>query len=183
MADILCFSRNSCISVEQLDHQTVRSGCRIQDTFMDAFVEILVSLPDLELTQVKGEIRLSRQEKGVHLPDDLQRVLGSRVGPGIKKIIWGLIGHLLYAEQMAILMEECCNGVILSFTREVLCQVPKGRDGEKKFFANMVTTNPRLYNSCAALSKDSPLMEDLELVLEQDKKQANGGSDAKIHTK
>jgi len=60
-------------------------------------------------------------------------------------------------------VDECCNAIILSFTRDVLIQAPVDPAGEKAFFAGMVRANPRLFNSCAALSADSPLMEGLEL--------------------
>lgn len=163
MPDVLCFSRNRCTSIEQVDDQTIRSTCRIQDTLMDAWVEILVKLPDLEIIQTKGEIRRPQKEKRGAELEDLHRLTGSRVGPGIKKIISSAIEHSPYAEQVANLLDECCNGVILSFTRDVLAQVPKDKLAEKEFFTKMVKDNPRLYNSCAALSPDSPLMEGLEL--------------------
>lgn len=163
MADILCFSRNRCTSIEQVDDQTIRSTCRVQDNLMDAYVEILVKLPDLELIQAKGEIRRSPRGTDLITLNDLQKITGSRVGPGIKKIIGSLVEHLPYARQVATLLDECCNGVILSFARDVFVHAPTDTAGEKQFFANMVRANPRLYNSCAALTPDSPLMESLEL--------------------
>jgi len=163
MADILCFSRNRCTTVERVEDQTTRSTCRVQDTLMEAWVEILVKSPDLEIVGVSGQVR--RFEKGdrADIAQDLQKVLGARVGPGIKKIIRGLIAHGPLVETLAILLDECCNGVILSFTRDVLVLAPQDRAGEKAFFSNMVRVNPRLFNSCAALSADSPLLADLVL--------------------
>ena len=149
--------------MEQVDDRTFRAICRVQDTLREAWVEILVKTPDLEIIQVKGEIRRSAEEKGPDVADDLQKLTGSRVGPGIKKIIRGLLEHSPRAEQVATLVDECCNAVILSFTKDVLVHAPGDRTGEKEFFAGMVKANPRLYNSCAALSADSPLMEGLEL--------------------
>lgn len=160
MPDTLCFSRNRCTCIEQVDDQTLRSTCRVQDNLMDACVEILVRLPDLELIQVKGQISRPPQEAGLEC---LQKLIGARVGPGIKKIIGSVIEHSPYAEQMATLLDECCNGVILSFTRDVLAQVPNDKQAEKEFFTKMVKDSPRLYNSCAALTPDSPLLEALEL--------------------
>jgi len=163
MPDILCFSRNRCTTVEQVDAQTLRSSCRVQDTLMDAQVEVLVKVPDLELIDVKGEIRRSDIGGQVGVVDGVEKVIGSRVGPGIKKIIHGFIEHSPHAEQIATLLDECCNGVILSFTRDVLVHVPKDRAGEKESFMAIVRANPRLYNSCAALSADSPLMAGVDL--------------------
>ncbi len=165
MPDILCFTRNRCNSVEQVDDRTLRSTCRTQDNLVDACVEILVRLPDLEIIEAECTSTRPREVDNLVARDDLQKLVGSRVGPGIKKIIWGAIGHSPYAEQVAAMLDECCNGVILSFTKDVLSQAPKDKQGEKEFFAAMVRSNPRLYNSCAALAPDSPLME----LLEQDK--------------
>ena len=163
MADILCFTRNRCTTVERVDDQTTRSTCRVQDTRMEAWVEILVKAPDLEIVGVRGEVRRSGEGDRTDLDQDLQPVLGARVGPGIKKIIRGLIADGPWVETLAILLDECCHGVILSFTRDVLVLAPQDRAGEKAFFSNMVRANPRMYNSCAALSADSPLMADLVL--------------------
>lgn len=163
MPKILCFSRSRCTGVEMVDDHTLRSICRIQDTLIDACVEIQVRVPDLEIVRARGEIRRSPGGAGVDVSKDLQKVTGSRVGPGIKKIIRGLIDYSPHAEQIATLLDECANGVILSFTRDVLAKAPGDKPGEREFFAGMVRANPRLYNSCASLSPDSPLMEGLEL--------------------
>jgi hypothetical protein len=163
MADIACFTRNRCTTVEIVDEQTTRSTCRVQDTSMEAWVEILVKSPNLDIVEATGEIRRSSEGNRLDISGDLRKVIGARVGPGIKKIIRGLIGDRPFVEMMAILLDECCNGVIMSFTRDVLLAAPKDPSGEKVFFSNMVRANPRLYNSCAALSEGSPLMETLEL--------------------
>jgi hypothetical protein len=93
----------------------------------------------------------------------LRKLTGSRVGPGIKKIVRGLIEDVPHLEQVAALVDESATGVIMSFTRDVLALAPREATGEKDFFAAMVKANPRLYNSCAALSPDSPLMDGVEL--------------------
>jgi hypothetical protein len=159
MADIACFTRNRCTTVEMVDEQTTRSTCRVQDTSMEAWVEILVKSPNLDIAGVTGEIRRSSAGNGIDISGDLQKVIGARVGPGIKKII----GDRPFVEIMSVLLDECCNGVIMSYTRDVLLSAPRDPAGEKVFFSNMVRANPRLYNSCAALSENSPLMEALEL--------------------
>ncbi len=162
MADIACFTRNRCTTVEMVDDQTTRSTCRVQDTLMEAWVEILVKSPNLDIVGATGEIRRSSEGDRIDISGDLQKVIGARVGPGIKKIIRGLIGDRPFVESLSILLDECCNGVIMSFTRDVLLSAPRDPAGERVFFSNMVRANPRLYNSCAALSENSPLMESLE---------------------
>jgi hypothetical protein len=163
MADILCFFRNRCTTVERVDDQTTRSTARVQDTLMEAWVEILVKSPDLEIIGVRGQVRQSGERDWQDIGQDLLQVLGARVGPGIKKIIRGLIANGPLLGTSAALLDECCNGVILSFTRDILALAPRDPAGEKAFFSNMVRANPRLYNSCAALSADSPLLADLDL--------------------
>jgi hypothetical protein len=70
MADILYFCRNRCISVEQIDEQSMRSSCRLQDTLTDALVEVVVKIPDLEVTDVSGGIRRSVGEEEINVVDE-----------------------------------------------------------------------------------------------------------------
>jgi len=163
MTEILCFTRNRCATVELVDERTTRAACRVQDSMMEAWVQVLVRSPDLDITEIKGEIKRFKEGDRVDISEDLQKVIGTRVGPGIKKIIRGLLRDSLFVEPVSILLDECCNGVIMSFTKDILVLAPKDREGEKEFFASMVRANPRLLNSCAALSQDSPLMDALEL--------------------
>ena len=162
MANIACFTRNRCTTVELLDEQTTRSACRVQDTSMDAWVEIRVKSPNLDIVDASGEVKYFVDGGRINLSEDLRKVVGTRVGPGIKKIIRGLIGDHPFIEIISTLLDECCNGVIMSFTRDILLSAPKDPAGEKAFFSDMVRANPRLYNSCAALSEGSPLMETLK---------------------
>ena len=162
MADILCFSRNRCTSVEQMDEQTMRSSCRLQDTLTDAFVEIMVKTPDLEVAGVSGKVGRSAGGEEIDVAEALKKVIGVRVGPGMKKIIKGLIGESEIEKQLAFMVEECCDGVILTFTKDVLLYAPKDKLEERAFFENMVRSNPRLYNSCAALAPGSPLVEGIK---------------------
>ncbi len=163
MADILCFSRNRCTSVEQIDERTMRSCCRIQDPLMDAFVEIQVKLPDLEIAAAFGKIQ--RSAEGSHTDisvEPLRDVVGVRIGPGLKKIIKGMLGKSAVHKQLIFMLEECCGAVILTFTKDVLLSAPKDKLAEKDFFENIVRSNPRLYNSCAAFAPGSPLVEGID---------------------
>jgi hypothetical protein len=162
MADILCFSRNRCTSVELIDDRTMRSCCRIQDPLMDAFVEIQVKLPDLEIATAFGKIERSAEGSQTELVEPLDDVVGVRIGPGLKKILKGLLGNAAVHRQLIFMLEECCGGVILSFTKDVLLSAPKDRLAEKDYFENFVRSNPRLYNSCAAFAPGSPLVEGIE---------------------
>ncbi len=162
MAQILCFSRNRHTSVEQVDDTTMRSCCRLQDTLTDARVEITVKMPDLEITDVAGRVGRSTGEVDQSVVQSLQQVKGVRIGPGMKKIIKGLLGQSRIEKQLGFMVLECCDGIILTFTRDVLIKAPKERVEEIAFFEKMVRDNPRLYRSCAALSPGSPLVDGIK---------------------
>lgn len=162
MAEILCFSRNRLTTVEQVDDRTMKASCRLQDPLIEALVEIEVKLPDLEITAAHGKIGRSVRRTEIDVPQVLGKAIGVRVGPGLKKILKGVMGNSAIDKQLTFMVEECCNGVILSFTKEVLAQAPKDRYAEKDYFKNILKSNPRLYKSCAAFSPGSPLVEGFE---------------------
>lgn len=162
MTDILCFSRNNATTVEQPDEETMVSSCRLQDTLTDLLVVIRVRTPHLEITDIQGEIRRSSEPEDPCIHETLRKVIGVRVGPGIKKIVTGLMGKSAIEKKLVFMIGECCNGIILSFTKQVLLGAPEDKAKEREFFVTMVKNSPRLYNSCAALSPESPLMDGIE---------------------
>ena len=169
MLDILSFSRNRCTSVEQVDDNTVKSTCRLQDTLMEAVVEITVKLPDLEIIGIKGEVYRSTQKECLEPLDYLQKVIGVRIGPGMLKIIKGLVGEATECKQLSFMVEECCHGIILAFTEDTLISSPRPNELEKtkEFYRKMVKENIRMFNRCAAFSPGSSLVEGVELSKEQ----------------
>jgi hypothetical protein len=163
MANILCFFRNRCTSVEKIDEHTMRSSCHLQDSLLEGFVEILVKIPDLEITGAGGEIKRSVQKTEIEVVESLRNVVGIRIGPGLRKILSGVMGKSPIHKQLTFMVEECCSGVILTFTKEVMLDVPKEKSKEREHFENRVRLNPRLYNSCAALAPGSPIVEGIKL--------------------
>ena len=162
MANLLCYSRNRCTSVEQLDAKKVRSSCLLEDTLTEAVVEIVVRLPDLEITDAKARIRRRDLEERFEPYDPIRKVIGIRVGAGMLKMIKGLLGKDDGCAQLAFMAEECCHGVILSFTKDVLKDAPNEEDRKREYYGNMVKENMRLYNRCAAFSAGSPLVEGIK---------------------
>ena len=159
--NILKFSMNRCTSVEPLDENTLKSVCRLTDTFTSASVEILVRLPDLEIVNVTGRFRHEWHQ--LHDPNEaLQKVLGIRIGSGMLKIIKGLMGEGENLEQLTYMVEECCHGIILSLTKDILSRAPRDEAGKLEFFSKMVRKNNRLYNRCAAFAPGSRLVEGIE---------------------
>jgi hypothetical protein len=149
--------------VEKVDEQTMKSRCHLQDSLLEAFVEILVKIPDLEITGAGGEIKRSVQKTEIDVVESLRNVIGIRIGPGLRKILKGVMEKSPIHKQLTFMVEECCNGVILTFTKEVMLEVPAEKSKEKEYFKNRVRANTRLYNSCAALAPGSPLVEGIEL--------------------
>lgn len=162
MPQIQAFSRNRITTVELIDNQTIRSACRLQDSLTHAFVELTVKLPDLEITAATGDFHRTFQDECLNPGEALQQVIGVRVGPGMLKIIPGLIAEKSDCKQLAFMVEECCHGVILAFTKDELLKTPEQLEGNIKFYQDMIRKNIRLYNRCAAFAKGSPMVEGIE---------------------
>jgi hypothetical protein len=159
--NILKFTMNRCTTVEQPDPNTLRSVCRLQDTFTSASVEILASLPDIEIVKASGEFHHEWQEIA-DVEGILQKVLGVRVGAGMLKIIKGLIGDKEELRQLTYMVEECCHAIILALTKDILAKAPTTEEGKLEFFSHMVVDNIRLYNRCAAFAPGSRLVEGID---------------------
>jgi hypothetical protein len=140
----------------------MKASCRLQDTLTDALVEITVKLPDLEITDVSGSVHRTYETACLGQEAALRKAIGVRVGPGMMKIIEGLLGDVTECGQLAFMVEECCHGIILSFTKDVLLTQPQDRADEKAFYQDMVRQNIRLYNRCAAFAPGSDLVEGIE---------------------
>jgi hypothetical protein len=162
MPHILFFSRNRSTSVEHIDGSSVRAWCRLQDTLLDAVVEILVKLPDLELAEVRAEIFRSERAIPPDAMENLRKAIGTRIGPGLLKIMKGLVGNRQDSGELVNMLEECCQGVILSFTKDALAKAPEDSEKAKAFYAGLVKENVRLYDSCIAFAPDSPLVQGIE---------------------
>jgi hypothetical protein len=162
MPHILFFSRNRSTSVEHIDGRSVRACCRLQDTLMDAFVEILVKLPDLELVDVRAGIYRSGRVIPPDAIESLRKAIGIRIGPGLLKIMKGLVGDRENIGELLNMLDECCQGVILSFTKDALAKAPEDGNKAKAYYARLVKENVRLYGSCIAFAPDSPLVQGIE---------------------
>ena len=162
MSHMLSFSRNRCTSVEQISPDTFRSTCQLGDNLMDARVRIHVRLPELEVVEVSCRVEFSDPPAPPDVEQRMQKVLGARVGPGLLKIIKGLVGEGPGYKDLGFMLEECCHGIILSITKNELSKAPLEPADSQEFFANLVRNNIRLYNRCAAFAAGSSLVEGLE---------------------
>jgi hypothetical protein len=155
----LCFSRNRSVNVMKIDDKTMKSSCRIQDTLTDAFTQITVGLPDLEIVSAVGEFNRYLGNSFPQSDKALQKIKGVRIGSGMLKIINGLIGE---HKELAFMIEECCHGIILSFTKDTLKDLPEDVNLRRDTFAGMVKENIRLYNRCAAFAPGSSIVKDID---------------------
>lgn len=162
MPHLLRYARTRTTSVERTAPDTLEAACRLQDNLMDAEVAITVGLPDLDVRSVHP--RIARDERGYCSEnlDLLEKVVGVRIGPGMAKIMQGLVGEDFPCRQLVFMVEECCHGIILYFTKDELEAVPDDEDDARKHFADMIRKNIRLYNRCAAFGPDSPITEGIE---------------------
>lgn len=161
MQKFLRFSRNRSTSVEEIDGETLRSTCLLRDTLTEAEVTITVKLPDLEITSASAEFRRTYKKECLNFGDSLKKVIGVRVGPGMLKIIKGLLDESTDCRQLRFMVEECCHGVILALNKNMLTGL-EGQDVTNEMLTEMVKANIRLYNRCAAFAPGSPIVEGIE---------------------
>ena len=162
MANLLCYSRNRATNVEQIDDSTLVSTCCLQDSLTEAEVTLSIRLPELEIVEARGRFKRSNSKACMGVEAAITRVVGVRIGAGMKKIIRGLVSQETDCMEVAVMVEECCHAVILAFTKDMLALVPEDLALEKDFFANMVKENIRLYNSCAAFAPGSPIVDGID---------------------
>lgn len=162
MARLLRFSRNRCMGVEPVAENRFRVFCRVSDNLMEAETAILVSLPDLEITDVFCRVTRPAAFDDKAAQEVLKKVKGVRVGPGMLKIIKGVVGDDPTLAELRYMVEECCHGVILNLTRPEIENAPASPEESGEFFRKMVEKNIRLYNRCAAFAADSSLMRGIE---------------------
>jgi hypothetical protein len=80
----------------------------------------------------------------------------------MQKIFEGLLGGASSCGQLLFMLEECCHGVILSFTKGTVQKFPEDEEQAIKFLAEDVKKHIRLYNRCAAFAPGSRIVEGIE---------------------
>ena len=163
MAHLITFSRSRCTTVEESSDSLLTSTCRVTDNLMDGRVQIKASLPELEIVELSCRFDQCRIPGANAAEERLQSLLGVRIGPGMLKIIEGLMGGGPMNTELAFMAEECCHGVILSLTKGTLERAPLEPAESRDFFSDMVRKNVRLYNRCAAFADGSSLLEEVDL--------------------
>ena len=161
---ILSYARNKHTSIIDCEENSILSRTTVADTFFAATVEMMIKIPDMEITSIKGTIDRAFSEECWKAVPWLERIKGLRIGPGIIKAIEQSVGGPGGCPRMADLIWECCNGVILRFTADSLGVLfSKGALEQIEGHREMIKKNPRLIGSCIAFSEGSPIIEGLEI--------------------
>jgi len=160
----LSFMRNKMVEVEPLPENMLSVKWRLADNLTEAEVNLKVRLPDLEITEVEARMDRLPHSECAKAQKIIKKVIGVRIGSGLRKIVEGLVGGAKGCPEFAEGILECCNAVILHFTVPQIKTTEKGSQEErKKAFQDMLKFNPRLVRSCIAFADDSPMMEGLDL--------------------
>ena len=162
MPDLACFSRSRHTAIEIIDETTLRSVCCLNDTLTDAKIEITVKLPDLEIVDAGGHFERGYRTDCGSVEAALKKVRGVRIGSGMKKILRGLLSETTACKELGFMLEECCQAVIIGFTKDFLAQCPDDPDQAFQFFRGMVEQNTRLLNRCVAFAPGSSIVEGIE---------------------
>ena len=163
MAHLISFSRSRCTSVEESSDGIMTCTCRVTDNVLDARVQIQATLPDLEIMAADSRIDHSLIKGMPAAEERLQNLLGVRIGPGMLKIIEGIMGDDPACAELAYMAEECCDGAILSLTKKELKKAPLKPGDSRDHFSKMVQKNVRLYNRCAAFADGSSLLDGVDI--------------------
>ncbi len=153
------FSRNRSVSVDEFENGALRSICHLVDTLNDMRVEIVVKLPDMEITSIAAMVDRCFDPYEKEAVEDLAELTGVRIGPGMTKIFKGLVRETTTNSQLLFMVEEACHGVILTSTKDMAAMVPEDQELTAAEYKAMVKANIRLYNRCAAFAPGSSLVE------------------------
>ena len=160
----LSFMRNKIVEVEPLAGGDLLVAWRLVDTLIEIEIRTTFRIPDLEIIKIETRVLRSVHPECQEAFEQIPKIVGVRVGPGVRKIVNGLLGGKDGCQELAEGILESCNAVILHFTVPQIQENEKGTEEErKKKFQAMLRFNPRLARSCVAFADDSPLMERLNL--------------------
>jgi hypothetical protein len=156
------FLRNKTVTVQGAADGALRVVWRLVDDLSEIEVELTVKPPDLSITAAEARINNHTHPGYAEVADALEKVVGVRIGPGLRKIVTGLLPSAPGADELVEAVLESCNAVILHFTLPHIRAGEKMSDEERRE-ANikMLEMNPRMLGSCVAWQPGSPLLEAL----------------------
>ncbi len=156
------FLRTKVTTVGVLDDGNLETVWRLMDDLTDAEVRLEVKLPDLEIVAAEAAVRRHCHPGYAAAAETIGKVKGVRIGPGLRKIVSGLLAAEAGADELTEGVLEACNAVILHFT------LPHIRAGEtmteeevRAANRRLLESNPRMLGSCVAWQPGSPLIRAL----------------------
>jgi hypothetical protein len=159
----LAFMRNKVVEVEPLPGGMLSVSWRLVDSLTEAAIRLKFQPPDLEIKEAEARLERFPHPECSEAPKLIQKVIGVRVGPGLRKIVQGVMGGSSGCAELAEGVLECCNAIILHFTVPQIQALEKGTEEEQRMkYRAMLRANPRLVRSCVAFADDSPLMRGVE---------------------
>lgn len=163
----VAFMRSKVVEVEPVADDLLAVYWRLTDDLMDVEMKLQFALPDLEIAEAEARVRRSPHRDGVGASAVIGKVIGVRVGSGLRKIVRGLLGGPTGSIDLTEGVIECCNAVILHFT---LPGIQAGEHGggtteeeQIERMREMVKANPRMLRGCVAFADDSPILVGLDL--------------------
>ena len=158
------FLRNKVVEVEPLSDGSLAVSWRLTDDLLKAEVNLRVQPPALEILEANAGFERLPLKAWASGPELIKKVEGVRVGPGLRKIVSGLLGGPEGCSVLVHAVLEASNAVILHFTRPGI-QLGEKLEGGELIAATraMLKSNPRLVRSCIAFQDDSPIMQGLDL--------------------
>jgi len=158
----VAFLRNKTVTVQPVGDGGVRVIWRLVDDLTDAELRVTVQPPDLAITAAEASVHRYSHPGYAEAADALSKVVGVRIGPGLRKIVTGLLPSVPGADELVEGVLESCNAVILHFTLPHI-RAGEGMSPEELREANkmMLEMNPRMLGSCVAWQPGSPLLEAL----------------------
>ena len=160
----LSFFRQKIVQVDPQSDGSLFISWRLADSLTEMEMTVKIRPPDLEITGARATVIRSPHPECAPAPDSLAKIEGVRVGPGLRKIVGGLMGGNGGCTELIEGVLECANAAILHFTVPQVRANAKGTEEErKKRYQDMLRFNPRLVRSCVAFADDSPLMQGLDL--------------------
>lgn len=161
----LKFMRNKVVEVESRPDGILAVSWRLTDDLLKAEVDLAVEPPELEIVEARARVERFPVGDARAAATLIEKIEGVSVGPGLRKIVHGLLAGPEGCSIMADAVLECCNAVILHFTRPGIELGESITDPEEKMLATreMLKANPRLVRSCIAFQDESPIMAGLKL--------------------
>jgi hypothetical protein len=161
----LKFLRNKVVEVEPRPDGDLAVSWRLTDDLLKVEVRLVIQPPELEIIKAEAWLERFPPLASQEASERIKKAEGVSIGSGLRKILAGLLGG---SEGSSILLDavlECCNAVILHFTRPGIEMGEAITDPDEKLAASRanIKANPRLIRSCIAFQDDSPIMQGLNL--------------------